>query len=184
VLESLVTEARDSFAQQALVVERRVWLERGDSDRFVFELLTAVYGPHSSWDTKTINGEPAVTAVRRINNTVHTLRRSSGAAKWKTMVADAQGGLFCVACGAREYLHVDHIVPVSRGGSETDLQNLQLLCATCNTAKRDMEGELLPTAILTTDEAEVTPRRRFKERRTDRAAWAPANAGGRPETFS
>ena len=33
-----------------------------------------------------------------------------------------------------EFMHVDHIVPVSKGGSN-ELDNLQLLCAKCNTRK-------------------------------------------------
>jgi len=40
----------------------------------------------------------------------------------------------CVACKQSENLEVDHIVPLSRGGSN-DLENLQLLCATCNRSK-------------------------------------------------
>lgn len=43
----------------------------------------------------------------------------------------------CVVCGSTaevEPLHVDHIVPVSRGGT-SDLDNLQTLCQTCNLGK-------------------------------------------------
>lgn len=162
LLDALVAEARRALADQALVVDRDKWLQRGDSDRFVFEVLATIYGDNGSWDSRTINGEAAVTAVRRVNNTVHTLRRSSGASRWRKMVAEDQAGVFCVVCGDRQNLHVDHIVPVSRGGSETDLQNLQLLCASCNTAKRDLDGELLPSVLLTATRAGVTPRTRFK----------------------
>lgn len=45
----------------------------------------------------------------------------------------------CELCGAHEdriALHIDHIVPRARGGSD-DLSNLQTLCMTCNTNKRD-----------------------------------------------
>ena len=44
----------------------------------------------------------------------------------------------CELCGAHEEqiaLHVDHIVPRSKGGAD-DLSNLQALCMTCNTNKR------------------------------------------------
>lgn len=43
----------------------------------------------------------------------------------------------CVLCGSRENLHFDHIIPYVRGGSSLVAQNIQLLCARHNLAKRD-----------------------------------------------
>lgn len=43
----------------------------------------------------------------------------------------------CVECGATKEdtrLHIDHILPVSQGGTD-ELSNLQTLCETCNLAK-------------------------------------------------
>ncbi len=42
----------------------------------------------------------------------------------------------CARCGSRERLEYDHIVPVSRGGSNTE-RNIELLCEVCNRAKSD-----------------------------------------------
>ena len=40
----------------------------------------------------------------------------------------------CVECGSRENLELDHIVPVSKGGSST-ARNIELRCASCNARK-------------------------------------------------
>ncbi len=47
----------------------------------------------------------------------------------------------CELCGAHEdqiALHVDHIIPRAKGGSD-DISNFQALCMTCNTNKRDTD---------------------------------------------
>jgi Holliday junction DNA helicase RuvB len=43
----------------------------------------------------------------------------------------------CVKCGSRVKLEFDHIVPVSKGGSNT-ARNIELLCEACNRAKSDL----------------------------------------------
>ena len=40
----------------------------------------------------------------------------------------------CASCSSRENLEYDHIVPVSRGGSNT-ARNIELLCEVCNRSK-------------------------------------------------
>lgn len=42
----------------------------------------------------------------------------------------------CARCGGRENLEYDHIVPVSKGGSNT-VRNVELLCESCNRQKGD-----------------------------------------------
>jgi HNH endonuclease len=43
---------------------------------------------------------------------------------------------FCVHCGSRTDLTLDHIIPLSRGGTDA-WANCQLLCTTCNNKKGD-----------------------------------------------
>lgn len=42
----------------------------------------------------------------------------------------------CTQCGSRESLEYDHIIPVSKGGSNTE-RNIELLCEVCNRRKSD-----------------------------------------------
>ena len=63
-------------------------------------------------------------------------RREKAARKTKKhrSVIFAQDGYKCRICGATEKLVLDHIVPVSKGGSD-DPSNLQTLCWSCNSRK-------------------------------------------------
>lgn len=45
----------------------------------------------------------------------------------------------CVSCGNNEKLEFDHIIPVSKGGSNT-ARNIQLLCEKCNREKSNKIG--------------------------------------------
>lgn len=64
------------------------------------------------------------------------IRRANGGRfaqeRWEELCAMA--GNRCVACGADEPLEIDHIVPVTEGGSG-NLANLQPLCRSCNASK-------------------------------------------------
>lgn len=42
----------------------------------------------------------------------------------------------CVECGSQEKLEYDHVIPVTKGGSNT-ARNIRLLCEVCNRKKRD-----------------------------------------------
>ncbi len=42
----------------------------------------------------------------------------------------------CSQCGATDNLHFDHIIPYSKGGTSLLAENIQLLCAKHNLAKR------------------------------------------------
>ncbi|KYQ73290.1 hypothetical protein AZH43_07245 [Acinetobacter pragensis] len=43
-------------------------------------------------------------------------------------------GRICKHCGCFDNLTIDHIHPVTRGGTD-DLENLQVLCRSCNSKK-------------------------------------------------
>lgn len=54
--------------------------------------------------------------------------------KQKLIAVMQKSGSVCSACGFGDDLHVDHILPLSRGGTN-DLDNLQMLCSRCNLSK-------------------------------------------------
>jgi hypothetical protein len=43
----------------------------------------------------------------------------------------------CINCGSQDNLHFDHIIPYSKGGSSLVAENIQILCARHNLAKKD-----------------------------------------------
>lgn len=65
----------------------------------------------------------------------HKIRRGSTSAWRRTRAAVLAAHPFCAYCGAPADT-VDHIVPLSRGGTD-DPSNLRSACRACNTRKRD-----------------------------------------------
>ncbi|PQJ74464.1 HNH endonuclease [Polaribacter gangjinensis] len=71
-----------------------------------------------------------------IKNQIKESRRISQSTKDKVWRRD-EGK--CVECGSKEKLEFDHIIPFSKGGSNT-YRNIQLLCEPCNRSKSDKIG--------------------------------------------
>lgn len=72
-------------------------------------------------------------ATQWIGRTTRADRRRSIPADVRTRVF-ARDGWACVNCASLSPLHLDHIRPWSKGGSD-DEANLQVLCASCNLSK-------------------------------------------------
>jgi 5-methylcytosine-specific restriction endonuclease McrA len=88
-------------------------LEDFDKERRMFEKLRAKFDDNSSENL--------------------TYERSRIPEKVRIEVWRRDGGK-CARCGSREKLEYDHIVPISKGGSNT-ARNIELLCEKCNRSK-------------------------------------------------
>jgi hypothetical protein len=76
-------------------------------------------------------------APSSIVNLKREFRMVGAAWKRRRQIILARDNFRCVYCGETEAdLHIDHIVPISRGGTN-DESNLATACATCNSSKRD-----------------------------------------------
>jgi TPR repeat protein len=79
----------------------------------------------------------SIEAMKIQNPTNHTLHERQARAAIPSGVRQEvwrRDGGVCVKCGSRRNLEYDHIVPVSKGGSNT-ARNIELLCETCNRSK-------------------------------------------------
>jgi hypothetical protein len=92
---------------------RLLILEEFDKERRLFEKLRAKFDESASEDL-TYNRPRIPEKIR-----IEVWRRDGGK---------------CARCGSREKLEYDHIVPISRGGSNT-ARNIELLCERCNRSK-------------------------------------------------
>ncbi len=97
-----------SYEQKKLLI-----YEDYDKERRRFERLKQKYLEEDS--TKDTKNRPRIPENIRIQ----VWRRDDGK---------------CARCGSRENLEYDHIVPISKGGSNTT-RNIELLCEKCNRSK-------------------------------------------------
>jgi 5-methylcytosine-specific restriction endonuclease McrA len=95
-------------------------MESVDKERRKFERLARLHTPGDGASVREAGIRPRVPEQVRI-------------AVWR------RDGGKCARCGSRERLEYDHIVPVSRGGANTE-RNIELLCERCNREKGDRIG--------------------------------------------
>ena len=92
---------------------RLLILEKYDKERQYFEKLRRKFDTLDSQES--VQPRPRIPQKVRIE----VWRRDGGK---------------CARCGSREKLEYDHIVPISKGGSNTT-RNIELLCEKCNRSK-------------------------------------------------
>jgi Homing endonuclease associated repeat/HNH endonuclease len=91
-----------------------------------------------SWANEGISPELAISADQPTE-----LRRGTRNINWRLRaIVLMRDGARCQMCGAEArngaQLHVDHILPWSKGGTTT-LENLRILCNVCNIGKSNIE---------------------------------------------
>ena len=80
----------------------------------------------------------AAKARKKLSAVENTKRREPIPQHVQDAVWRRDGGK-CVKCGSQENLEFDHIIPLSKGGSNT-VRNIQLLCQKCNREKSNKIG--------------------------------------------
>lgn len=97
----------------------------------LFDLAPGGYQVHDYLDYNPSKAEvEARTALQRRRSEWHTVRLFLSKRVFQ------RDGSRCQYCGSTEQLTVDHIIPLARGESH-HLSNLQTLCRSCNSRKRD-----------------------------------------------
>ena len=75
-----------------------------------------------------IEQKPERTALQKLRSRWEYIRKDMAPKVF------ANNGAICDRCGATNKLTIDHIIPLARGGTN-DLENLQVLCQSCNSSK-------------------------------------------------
>jgi len=72
-------------------------------------------------------------AVRGRRRPVRARRRRVWSDEERRFILDRDGWA-CVWCGSQDQLEIDHVIPFSKGGA-CSIDNVQVLCRSCNASK-------------------------------------------------
>lgn len=147
---------------QQFIIDGDIWKTQCKNDNVIKKLLSDTYAIEKDWDHVTIFGRPIIAYIRALNESVHNSSQTIGGKKHYNSIVKIQNGEYCVNCGARHNLVIDHIKPVNLGGHPDDVNNLQLLCQDCNLAKNNYADDLLPILIKIQKNRSISSRIRYK----------------------
>lgn len=106
-----------------------------NTDGISYSSLVKRYGKYSDFCDNFFNYKQGVISLETLllRSKPRPPRRTGVRAKirFDILVRDNYTCQACGATAAEETLHIDHIIPVSQGGTD-DYQNLRVLCARCN----------------------------------------------------
>jgi 5-methylcytosine-specific restriction endonuclease McrA len=113
---------------------------QASSRRHYWANLDTVRERNSHWHKK--NPEKAVAKTNRRRTRKTAAGGSFTAAEWNDLI-ERYGGK-CLCCGRADIkLTADHVVPVSKGGT-SNIENIQPLCKSCNSRKKDKAVDYRP----------------------------------------
>lgn len=159
-LEKAGLDARNSFHTEQELLDNlyNVWIAKGKqptrndmNDHTISIVSSGAYiRKYGNWSKALIafiayiNDTSSSIEVPKLDNQIDTKTRSSRDVNLRLRFRVLQRDNFrCKLCGASPatdssvVLHVDHIIPFSKGG-ETTLDNLQTLCSKCNLGKSNL----------------------------------------------
>jgi len=139
-----VTSERVSFISEKKPVEYRITQIRdaGHSGTNALKIVTSTKGLDTFFVPDADITAELINCLNRLNNRTASTPAADTLSDRKRIPRDVRNAVWirdaglCVECGADDYLEFDHVIPVSKGGSNT-LQNIQLLCRRCNVTKSD-----------------------------------------------
>lgn len=118
------------FKNQAFLVS-----DEFPSDTFQQEAILLIRKHVFEEENKLVRLKLEVEAIERASSQIGVYKRTSIPEVVKLVVWERDEGK-CVRCNSAHNLQFDHIIPVDKGGSNSE-ENIQLLCADCNLGKSD-----------------------------------------------